>query len=95
MVFSEVEVFVVVVLGGGFMKFLGVVSWSVVGEKLGVIVFFLSDCICIWLCCGVNLSFWRRLMFGRDGLVVFVMFCGVLKGLWLVVRLAWFSLGIG
>lgn len=81
------------VLGGGSMKLSGVASCPAAGEKLGAIAPFPSDCVCIWSCCGVNLSFWRRSTLGRDVPVVFV--SGPLKGLWLAVRLAWLSSGTG
>lgn len=95
MLLREAGALAAVALGEGSMKLSGVASWPAAGEKLGAAAPFPSDCGCIWSCCGVNLSFWRRSTLGRDGLVVFVTLSGALNGLWLAVRLAWLSSGTG
>ena len=95
MLFRVVEALAAVVLAGGSMKLSGVASWPAAGEKLAATAPFPSDCVCIWSCCGVNLSFWRRSTLGRDVPAAFVTLSGALKGLWLAVRLAWLSSGTG
>lgn len=95
MLLREAEALAAAVFVGGSMKLSGVASWPAAAEKLGATAPFPSDCVCIWSCCGVNLSFWRRSTLGRDVLAVFVTLSGALNGLWLAVRLVWLSSGTG
>lgn len=95
MLLRDAEARAAAVFGGGSMKLSGVASWPAAGEKLGAKAPFPSDWVCIWSCCGVNLSFWRRSTLGRDVPAVFVALSGALKGLWVAVRLVWLSSGTG
>lgn len=92
---AEAAALAAAVLEEGSMKLSGVASWPDAAEKLGAIAPFPSGCVCIWSCCEVNLSFWRRSTLGRAVPVVFVMLSGALKGLWLAMRLVWLSSGTG
>lgn len=95
MLLRDAEARAAAVLGGGSMKLSGVASWPAAEQKPDVMALFPSDCVCIWSCCGVNLSFWRRSTLGSEVPAVFVTLSGALKGLWVAVRLAWLSSGTG
>lgn len=92
---AEAVALAAAVLAEGSMKLSGVASWLPDAEKPGTTAPFASGCVCIWSCCGVNLSFWRRSTLGRQGPAALVTLRGALKGLWLAVRLGWLRSGTG
>lgn len=92
---AEAAALAAAVLEGGSMKLSGVASWPAAGHRVGATAPFPSVCVCIWSCCGVNLSLCRRSTLGRDAPAGFVTLSGALKGLWLAIRLVWHSSGTG
>jgi len=78
------------------LKLSGVASWPTEAEMFGVKEVLVRDCCCIWSCCGVNLSFWRRSTLVWDvfeTVPVFVDVKGAISWLWPAMRFcgAWFT----